>query len=297
MSQESTHRVLISDSCSLLVKILSAPSSTSSPLLIATHGGPGISSHRESATSFAHLSSIFRVLVFDARGSGDSDLKPPFTHSRWVADIEELRSWASAEKFVLAGGSYGGVIALSYALAHPDRLLGLILRDTFAYGHGAVMNCLMQVLASKRISPDPVRQLRLWTGRTLSDEDFWEGCEEIVGMYAAKNDVEEKREEETGTEPPSVFHNATHNQVFGVEVEKYDVRARLGEIKVPTLVTVGRHDKICPVSCSEEIAHGISGARLKIFEESGHSPPTEEPEAFQACVQEFAEDLRRHSTH
>ena len=107
-------------------------------------------------------------------------------------------------------------------------------------------------------------------------------------MYAAKDDPEKV------AEPSSAFHSVTHNQVFGVEVQKYDVRTGLGEVKMPTLVTIRRHDKICPVSCSEEIAQGIKGARLKNFEESRHSPLTEESKAFQTYVREFAVDLSQY---
>ncbi|MCJ1473854.1 hypothetical protein MMC13_002506 [Lambiella insularis] len=290
MSQETSHRVSMSDSCNLFVKIY-GDSSPAKPLLVATHGAPGISSHAEPATSFAHLSDLFRVLVFDARGSGASDLKPPYTHDRWVADIEELRIWAQAPKMVLAGGSYGGVIALCYALAHPDRLSGLILRDTFCYGHGAVMNCLMQVLSSKRVSPDAQRQLRFWSGTTCSDEDFRDGFMEIADIYAKRSEAEKRAAGEGFGDMPTDFHSQTHNAVFAREVGAYDVRERLGDIKVPTLVTVGRHDLICPVEGSEEIAGRIEKAKLVIFEESGHSPPTEEKEAFRQCVRQFAEAL------
>ncbi len=84
------HRVTLSDGASLYVKLYGEISSTK-PLLIAHHGAPGLSSHREPEGSFGFLRSKFRVLVYDARGSGISDLKGPYTHERWIADIEELR--------------------------------------------------------------------------------------------------------------------------------------------------------------------------------------------------------------
>jgi len=57
--------------------------------------------------------------------------------------------------------------------------------------------------------------------------------------------------------------------------------------QVPTLVVVGRHDYIAPVEFSQEIANGISNARLEIFERSGHNPPSDEPEKFWGIVLEF----------
>ena len=184
-----------------------------------------------------------------------------------------------------------------------------------AYGYWGCMNALTQVLTSKRISPDPERQLRLWTGRVRDDEDFKVGFTEIMGMYAAKpNQPEKAMGEEPTKQPEQVgeapkekpasgdekqpakelqYHYRTHNAAYSQIMPKWDVRDRLKEIEVPTLVTVGRQDRIVPVASSEEICKGIGDtARLKIFENSGHSPPSEEPEAFQAAVREFMKSLK-----
>lgn len=82
--------VQLSDGARVRVRVLGA-GDQSKPLLIALHGAPGLSDHREPQSSFGFLASDFRVLVYDARGSGESDRKPPYTHARWVADVDELR--------------------------------------------------------------------------------------------------------------------------------------------------------------------------------------------------------------
>jgi proline iminopeptidase len=74
-------------------------------------------------------------------------------------------------------------------------------------------------------------------------------------------------------------------------VPRFDVRDRLKEIKVPTLVVVGRHDLIAPVACSEEISAGIPNTELAVFEHSGHSPPSDEPEAFRERDSKFLTSL------
>lgn len=78
------------DGAKIYVKLLGRDD-PNKPLLICQHGGPGASDHRESETSFAHLVDCFRVLVFDARGNGKSDLCPPYVRKRFAADIECLR--------------------------------------------------------------------------------------------------------------------------------------------------------------------------------------------------------------
>lgn len=86
-----TINVAMPDNIKLNCRFLNPNPDSSQPLLIVHHGAPGISSLAEPETSFKFLASKFRVLVFDARGSGESDLTGPFTHARWVADVEALR--------------------------------------------------------------------------------------------------------------------------------------------------------------------------------------------------------------
>lgn len=102
------------------------------PVLIAHHGGGGIGSLAEPKATFGPLADDMRVVVFDARGCGRSQGTPPFSHAQWAADVDGLRQWIGADEIVVAGGSYGGFIAMEYALAYPDRIKAMILRDTSA---------------------------------------------------------------------------------------------------------------------------------------------------------------------
>jgi len=88
---ETTSTVQTEDGVHLRVKIHDQDSKIAKPLLIALHGAPGLSTLAEPEAAFSFLAGIFRVLVFDARGSGGSDLTGPYTHDRWIKDIEHLR--------------------------------------------------------------------------------------------------------------------------------------------------------------------------------------------------------------
>lgn len=83
-------RVQLSDGANLRVRLLGSEDERK-PLLIALHGAPGASSHVETESAYEFLADRFRVLVYDARGSGVSDLKGSFTDERWVSDVDELR--------------------------------------------------------------------------------------------------------------------------------------------------------------------------------------------------------------
>lgn len=87
----ATSTVTMDDGVRLHVKIIGDDSTKAKPLLISLHGAPGVSTHMEPEASFSYLSSTFRVLVFDARGSGISDHTGPYSHDRWIKDIEHLR--------------------------------------------------------------------------------------------------------------------------------------------------------------------------------------------------------------
>lgn len=84
--------VTMDDGAKLQVRFLGdGNGSSSKPLLISLHGAPGLSTHLEPAASYTFLSSVYRVLVYDGRGSGGSDHIGPFSHDRWIKDIENLR--------------------------------------------------------------------------------------------------------------------------------------------------------------------------------------------------------------
>lgn len=191
------------------------------------------------------------------------------------------RKWAGADKIVLAGGSYGGFIAQDYALAHPDRLIALILRGTWAWGTAGMMQALKAVLSSKRVKVDAERQYRMWTGILRDDDDFARGVEEMQALFGP--DTQETDGNEPLENKPQIgrVHSQTQNFAFSHNMPRFDVRHRLRHITAPTLVVVGRQDLVAPVAFSEEIAKGIPGAELHIFEQSGHNPANDERDAFQ----------------
>lgn len=83
--------VQVDDGVKLHVKLFQDGERDPKPLLIALHGAPGLFTSAEPEASFRQFASLFRILVFDGRGSGASDLVGPYTHERWMKDIEFLR--------------------------------------------------------------------------------------------------------------------------------------------------------------------------------------------------------------
>lgn len=240
--------------------------------VLLLHGGPGMSDRSEGWRTFSPLADRYRVVAFDLRGCGQSEGVPPYSHVQWVADAQALRDQIGLGPVVLLGGSYGGHLALEYALAHPNAVRAIILRDTAASSrfHEAA-----KATALRRIPDIPRDGLdRLFDAA-------------IQPLYRAVRDP--AAEQAALARIP--FRYETHNWAFSRNQPAFNLLPRLGEIRVPTLVTVGRHDWICPVEASEEIAAGIPGARLVVFEHSGHSPQVEEPEAYLALVRDFLDQV------
>ena len=96
----------------------------SGPPLVLLHGGPGVGDY--TAPLAALLNRQFRVVRFDQRGCGASHPTPPFDLQTLLADLEALRVHIGAERWLVAGHSWGADVALAYALSHPERTDALL---------------------------------------------------------------------------------------------------------------------------------------------------------------------------
>jgi len=256
------------------------------PVLIAHHGAPGLGSRAEPRASFGRLADTYRVVVFDARGSGQSEGNGTFSHEQWAADIDGLREWAGAEQIIMAGGSYGGFMAMEYATRYPSRVLAMVLRDT-SPDNSHEEKALANALASARVAVDREKLDRIFAGTVRDDADLKDCWREILPLYDYVYDpaaVERKVE-------ATPYRYEAHNYAFQVNIPNYDLKPVLPTVTAPTLITVGRTDWITPVECSEKIASLIPGSRLVVFEKSGHSPQIEEAEAWTRTVREFLADV------
>lgn len=252
------------------------------PLVIAHHGGGGIGSLDEPRAAFGPLADEYRVIVFDARGCGRSEGVPPYSHQQWAADVDGLRQWAGADRVTVAGGSYGGFIALEYALAYPDRVQAVMLRDTAADGSNLEL-AFENARNQDRIEINWENFERYWSGRIRDDDDLKQCWSEMIGLY--RHDYDPAID--SAAVEAGFYRHEAHNWCMQHNRMSYDVKDRLHTIVVPTLVTVGRHDWVTPVSCSETIASLVPRAELVIFENSGHSPQKEEYDRFQEVIHDF----------
>lgn len=246
------------------------------------HGAPGLGDCRGDIKAFSPLGDKYRLVFMDMRGSGRSEGKPPFTHEQWTADIDEMRKELVGGPIKILGGSYGGFLTLEYALRYPEQVSHVLLRDTAAnneFDHLSVEQALQSNLPG--ITEEGIR--RLFDGKVESNEELKEMFAAIQPLYTVEFD-----EEAAKSRLDSIYYRyKTHNFAFRYNKPNFDLVPDLHKISVPTLVTVGRHDWITPVVCSELIAEKIPNSKLVIFENSGHSPQNEENEKYLKLVREF----------
>jgi proline iminopeptidase len=260
------------------------------PVLIAHHGGGGIGSLGEPKATFGPLADELRVVVFDARGCGRSEGKPPFSHAQWAADVDGLREWLGVDQVMVAGGSYGGFIAMEYAIAYPGRVRAMILRDT-SPDNSNLERAYENARNQDRIEINWDNFNRYWQGQIRDDEDLKARWQEIIPLYSHEYDPATALSQAAERANRGIYRYEAHNWCFQHNMPSFDLKPQLPGVRCPTLVTVGRTDWITPVSSAETIAELIPDARLVIFEKSGHSPQTEERDKFQAVMREFIHEV------
>ncbi len=256
--------------------------------LIAHFGGPGMDAR--GWDDFAGIDQFVTVIAIHPRGSGLSDPAPDQAYllSDYVADLEALRQHLGLERPILMGWSHGGMVAQQYAFTYPEALSKLILYETTA--------CLGEFLsdieaAVQKFKDQPWFEAsyaalkKEWAGEYYSDLDMTRLWEHEMKFYFKTFDARaEAYHQRTKDLPLRIAPLRVFNER---EVPSLDLRPRLKDIRVPTLIIVGRHDFITNVKMAEEMKRHIPNARLEVLENSGHFGHIEEPERFHQIIRRF----------
>ena len=161
------------------------------PVLIAHHGGGGIGSLAEPKATFGPLADSCAWWSSTPAAAACSEGKPPFSHAQWAADVDGLREWLGRRRrSVVAGGSYGGFIAMEYAIAYPDRVRAMILRDTSA-DNSNLDRAYENARNQNRVEINWDNFDRYWGGQIRDDEDLKARWAEIIPLYDFEYDAEQ----------------------------------------------------------------------------------------------------------
>jgi proline iminopeptidase len=254
--------------------------------IIAVNGGPGLShAYMMQNDLWQRVAAHRLVILYDQRGTGASKhMQPhaPQTMEAQVADLDAIRRTLTHDRVAVLGDSYGGMIAMAYAAAHPEHVARLILSDSAAPSWKGLVHLLPQVFPdreeqgeaeAKKLAADP--RAAAQAGLVNHMRQMFYSTEMRDAYLAHMGDL--------GFEPEvgGAVQQATEN---------LDLTAKLGDFHFPTLVITGRYDMNVAPLTAWRMAHAIAGAQLVFFEKSGHLPAYEEPEKYQQVLDDF---LRR----
>ena len=197
------------------------------------------------------LSRDFSVIRYDQRGSGLSDWNvKDISFDAWVQDLEVVADAAGLDRFSLIGISQGGPVAIEYTVRHPERVVNLVLHNSFARGR------------LHRGLTEPLEQANLtllkagWGSRSSSF------LAEQVGWFTDMQEVS------TSAENAAKVYE-TSNRI--------DVLDKLSRVSVPTLVTHALGDTRVPVQDGRLLASLIPNAKLACFDSANHMTLGDEP--------------------
>lgn len=198
-----------------------------------------------------------RVFALDLPGHGRSSGAGRTTVHDYAVVVREFLDALNLERAVIAGVSMGGAIAQTVAVEFPARVMGLGL-----IGTGAKL----------RVAPSFLQGIR---------NDFENTARVLVENYYAPDAALELKEKSLA-QLLTTSADVTYGDYAACDA--FDLRARLGEIRAPTLIVCGRDDKMTPPKYSEYLAQNIAGAEYHCIENAGHMAMLEQPAAFNAIL-------------
>ena len=239
---------------------------------LVMHGGPG-ADHTSLHPWLDPLGDVMHLIYYDHRSNGRSGRPPSetITFERLCADADALREHLGYERVAVLGLSFGGCVALEYALRYPERLSHLILLSTDSGGEEDEVEFETNA-RRKGATPE---QLEALEASVEDDAGLGRWWKLVRPLFWREFDADLDDRVMGNT----VFSAQPFNAVDDF-AEGWDVTPRLGEIRGPTLVLVGREDIVCPPSQAKIMHEGIPDSELVVFERSGHFVYVEEAEAF-----------------
>ena len=258
--------------------------------VLALHGGPGAS--HDYLLPLADLTEAeFRVVLFDQLGCGRSEVpddRSLFSLEHHVAETEGIRRALGLGPVHLIGSSYGGLLAIAVALAHPETLRSL----TTVGGLASVPFASEEMARLVRELPPTTQATlaRCEANGTTGSAEYQAAAMEFYRRHLCRLPTwpeELTRSLELAmAHPVYPYMNGPSEFTITGTIRNIDLSPRLGEIHRPTLVLGGRYDEVTP-RVAEQIRRGIPGAQGLTFADSSHVPFWEERERFYSVVASF----------
>jgi len=217
----------------------------------------------------------FRVLALDMRGFGSTPLAAPFLIEHMVDDVLETLDACGVDKAVFIGNSMGGYVALRLAEKAPGRVRALVLSDSRAEADSN------EARIKRAAAIESVRT----EGMAAFAEPFLKGALAPQTPVKSPMAVDFLRQMIVKASPEAVM-----NALVALAARTETLPA-LSSFRFPTLILVGSHDQLTPLSCSETMRGRISGSEMHIIPDAGHFPSVENPAVFNERLLSFLKRL------
>lgn len=269
--------------------------------LVIVHGGPGGHVYNFERTIGPQLEAFSTVIYYEQRGCGRSEqAADPYTYSleMLVADLDELRWALRLDRINLLGFSFGGELALEYALAHPDHAERLIVqsptlgRPVGSIGFFTERTACVQLYGFQQVAYGEVarvvRDIINTTEPLVSRLDqVWQNVDtETVDRLLFHNHAAAKLNRRLWSES-GLINTGYMLAALAQQSAEVPLLDRLAALNVPTLVIAGLYDRNTGVEACRDVASTLPDARLLVFEHSAHFPDMEEPDRYAAAVRAF----------
>ena len=248
--------------------------------LVLMHGGPSLD--HTTLLPLQPLADQFTLVFYDHRCNGRSEGADvsTMTFENLTADADALRQALGFDTWAVLGQSFGGNVALEYALRYPEGLSRLILMDTGGDQRWVNKNA-PELLAKRGFSAATVEAARRFYSGQVTLDEYLPAVMKLMRAYSYHPSPFEHPRLITlalkvGLGPPMKLRPEA--LIFGYShIKDWTVMDRLGEIQTPTLVTAGRYDFLFPPEHQAILADRLPNAQLELIERAGHNPQIERP--------------------
>jgi pimeloyl-ACP methyl ester carboxylesterase len=255
------------------------------PTLLLLHGGPGLD-HSWFRPAFSVFSQIAQVVYLDQRGHGRSDLSTPerWSLAQWADDVRGFCDAVGIERPIVLGTSFGGYVAMSYAIRYPDHPAKLILVSTALRGTGDPIRRKRVLKAFERFGGVEASEAMRRAFDDRSPESYEEFRRVCGPLYTSRPLDPDAAKRVIKSEHVLPFFERANGE--GVT---FDYSAELWRVNCPTLIMAGETDPMTPVSEMQEILNALPEGvgRLERFPGCGHGVWRDDPERAFRVITEF----------
>ena len=257
--------------------------------IVIVHGGPGLD-HTYLLPQMDALAKRHKLIFYDQRASGRSSNvvdTNSMTMEDFVKDLEGIRKAFRIQKMNLLGHSWGGLVAMFYAVEYPENLNSLVLLNSTP-ASSAMRDQSFGVMARRTSRPDSIAQAALVITEGFRDRDPATMAKFFRLLFRASFCDSRFADSLTLTFDTSYATKSKTIQYLSKDrdIAAYDLFPRLKVIHCPTMIVTGDHD-IVASGANERLHQSIPGSTLIVLRNCGHFPFIEVPTEFFPLIETF----------